>query len=310
MSDGAAWPRVTVVTPSRNQGAFLEETIRSVLLQGYPDLEYIVIDGGSTDRSVETLQRYASWLTYWVSEPDEGQSHALNKGFARATGAVFAYLNSDDLYEPGALQAAAPLLRDHGRPALLAGECVVLREDGSRRVFAPSWPASLSQLLRPFGSPFAQPSAFWTRELHEAAGGFNAASHFVFDREFFLRAGLCGVVPRLVSQPLSRYREHGATKTYQTVRFYEESIPLIRQYAARCGLDARASRTMLRDCRDEIRYLDTFARWKHRGRLAALAFFLDALVRSPRMLRQRRVLGLARRLLAFPASAVAELRNV
>jgi glycosyltransferase involved in cell wall biosynthesis len=299
-----------VVTPCLNQEAYVEETLRSVLLQGYPDLEYIVMDGGSTDGSADIVRRYAPWLAHWASEPDRGQSDALNKGFARGTGAVLAYLNSDDLYEPGALHAAATLLGDHARPALLAGECVVFREDGSRRLFAPSWPDSLSHLLRPFGSPFAQPSAFWTRVLHEAVGGFNAASHFAFDREFFLRAGLCGVVPRLVSRPLSRYRDHGATKTRQTIRFYQEAIPLIERYAGRCGLDARATAVMLRDCRDEIRYLDTFARWKHRGRLPAFAFFVGAVARSPRMLGKRRVLGLARRLVTFPASAVAELQNV
>jgi glycosyltransferase involved in cell wall biosynthesis len=310
MSDGSAWPRITIVTPSYNQAEFVEETIRSVLLQGYPDLEYIIMDGGSTDGSVAIVERYAPWLAYWTSQVDAGQSDALNRGFSRATGAVFAYLNSDDVLEPGVLSTVAALLAGRSEPFLMAGECVVCAVNGSQKLFRPSWPTSLSYLLRPFGSPFAQPSAFWTRALHEAVEGFNAASHFAFDREFFLRAGLLGVVPQLVSRPLSRYRDHGATKTRQTIRIYQEAIPLIERYAGRCGLDARATVAMLRDCRDEIRYLDTFARWKHRGRLPALAFFVGAVARSPRMLCQRRVLGLARRLVTFPASAVAELQNV
>jgi glycosyltransferase involved in cell wall biosynthesis len=95
------------VTPSFNQGDYLEEAIRSVLLQGYPNLNYIVIDGGSEDHSREVIQRYEDWISHWESEPDEGQSHALNKGFARADGELYAYLNSDDLYEPGALFAVA-----------------------------------------------------------------------------------------------------------------------------------------------------------------------------------------------------------
>jgi glycosyltransferase involved in cell wall biosynthesis len=309
MLDGRHWPRISIVTPSYKQGRFIEETIRSVLLQGYPDLEYIVIDGGSMDGSLEIVRRYAPWLAYWVSEPDRGQSHALNKGFAQATGEIFSYLNSDDLYEPGALHKAATLLAN-GEKRLVAGQCRVFRADDSERLFSPWWPESLAHLLQPFGSTFAQPSAFWTRSLHEALGGFNSDSHFAFDREFFLKAGLLGVVPVLVSEPLSRYREHQATKTSQTVKFYEESIPLIHRYASRCGLDAAATRTLLRDCRNEIRYLDTFACWKRKGRAAALTFFLRGVLQSPRMLGKRRVLGLARRLLCFSSEAVAELRNV
>ena len=105
--DGSPWPRISIVTPSYNQGQFIEETIRSILLQGYPDLEYIIIDGGSTDQSVEIIKKYEPWLTYWVSEKDRGQAHAINKGFARVSGEIGGYLNSDDFYLPNALSAAA-----------------------------------------------------------------------------------------------------------------------------------------------------------------------------------------------------------
>src|SRR6185312_15779847 len=94
-------PRVSIVTPSYNQGQFIEETIRSVLLQGYSNLEYIVIDGGSTDNTVEIIKRYEPWLSYWVSEPDAGQTNAINKGFAVATGEIFGFINSDDLLVQG-----------------------------------------------------------------------------------------------------------------------------------------------------------------------------------------------------------------
>ena len=103
-SDGFTWPRITIVTPNYNQGQFIEETIRSVLLQGYPNLEYIIIDGGSTDNSVEIVKKYEQYLAYWVSEPDRGQSHAINKGFERCTGDYVAWMNSSDCYMPGALQ--------------------------------------------------------------------------------------------------------------------------------------------------------------------------------------------------------------
>ena len=97
------WPAITVITPSFNQSQYLEETIRSVLLQGYPRLQYIVIDGGSTDGSVALIQKYSSWLSAWVSEKDRGQSHAINKGFDIARGDVIGWLNSDDVYAEGAL---------------------------------------------------------------------------------------------------------------------------------------------------------------------------------------------------------------
>src|SRR4030042_6265175 len=95
MPDGSPWPKISIVTPSFNQGQFIEETIRSVLLQGYSDLEYIIIDGGSKDDSIELIRKYEKWLTYWVSEPDHGQSHAINKGFRKASGEIVAWLNSD-----------------------------------------------------------------------------------------------------------------------------------------------------------------------------------------------------------------------
>ena len=103
-SESFAWPRVTVVTPSFNQGAFIEETIRSVLLQDYPNLEYLIVDGGSTDSTLEVIKAYEPWIDYWVSERDRGQTHAINKEFARATGEILAWLNSDDTFEPLAIR--------------------------------------------------------------------------------------------------------------------------------------------------------------------------------------------------------------
>lgn len=113
MSDGRPWPRISIVTASFNQGEFIEKTIRSVLLQGYPNLEYIIIDGGSTDNSVGIIGQYGRWLTHWVSEPDRGAVHACTKGFARATGEVFGIMCADDFYTLGGVLKLVELRRTH-----------------------------------------------------------------------------------------------------------------------------------------------------------------------------------------------------
>ena len=127
---GGSPPTISIITPSLNQAAYLERTLRSVLDQQYPGLEYIVIDGGSTDGSVEILERFGERLSYWVSEPDRGQAHAINKGLERAAGDVVAYINSDDYYLPGALAAAGALFADDS-VAWVAGSCRYERPDGT-----------------------------------------------------------------------------------------------------------------------------------------------------------------------------------
>src|SRR4051812_31313130 len=107
--DGSTWPRVSVVTPSYNQGQYFEETIRSVLLQGYPDLEYIIVDGGSSDETLDIIKKYEPWLTFWISEKDRGQADAINKGLVRCTGEIFQFINSDDFLDQGSVHAVASL---------------------------------------------------------------------------------------------------------------------------------------------------------------------------------------------------------
>jgi hypothetical protein len=213
MPGGAPWPRISVVTPSYNQAAYLEETMRSVLLQGYPNLEYMVVDGGSTDGSADIIRRYAPYLTYWVCEPDRGQSHAINKGWARATGDLLAWLNSDDTYLPGALATVARYMA--GAPA--CGLC----HGGERTVGADSQPLAVAKrhpageglaLLLPYNR-IAQPTVFVRRALQARVGPLDENLHYVLDRDYWLRASLSETFGR-VDAEIATCRIHSAAKTY------------------------------------------------------------------------------------------------
>ncbi len=128
MPDGLPWPKISIVTPSFNQGQFIEETIRSVLLQGYPNLEYIIIDGGSTDEAVDIIKKYERWLTYWVSETDRGQSHAINKGFNISKGEITAWINSDDFYLHGAFGKISRFFSENTDVDMVFGDCHIVNE--------------------------------------------------------------------------------------------------------------------------------------------------------------------------------------
>lgn len=208
------WPRISIVTPSYNQGHFIEETIRSVLLQGYPNLEYIIIDGGSTDTSVEIIKKYSRWLSYWVTEKDCGQADAINKGFARATGDIFAYLNSDDLLTSATLKKVAEAF-DGGldNALIVAFSGIEFGLNRSPLLCLADPDPKLAEWLSSAQSLF-QPSTFWTRILHERLGEFRTSLGFCFDKEFFLRGvfeqGEFKAIPEWVA---SQFRHHNESKT-------------------------------------------------------------------------------------------------
>jgi len=312
MPDGTPWPKTSIVTPSLNQGLIIEETIRSVLLQGYPDLEYIIIDGGSTDGSVDIIKKYENWLAYWVSEPDKGQSHAINKGFARASGEMYAYINSDDFYEPNAFQIVASLFAKSDKPHLVAGECVIFDGDIIKRIFEPGWPERLSCFLeKTYSSTFAQPASFWSKNIYEQVGGLDETLNFCFDREFFLRIGLAGVEPYLLPRKIARFREHSDSKTVvQGVRFHGESILILHKHAEACGIGEKRRRKIAKEINNEIRYAEVFTTWIKRGRIAAMRKFLSTICRSPSLIFERKILGQARRLISFSAKDVDELKTL
>jgi len=210
-ADDSAWPRFSIVTPSYNQGAYLEETLRSVLLQGYPNLEYVVMDGGSSDGSVEILRRYAPFLSDWRSEKDGGQSQAINRGLARATGELLGWVNSDDRFEPGALACAAQALSGTG--AWTVGHCREIDAQGRLiRLIAPQLirtPAEWAErFLDSASAIIPQPSTFWTAAAWKRAGPLREDMHFVFDHDFFFRLLRAAGPPALVAQTLSSSRLH------------------------------------------------------------------------------------------------------
>lgn len=190
-SSSLGLPRISIVTPSYNQGVFLEDTIRSVLKQNYPNLDYSVIDGGSADNSADTIKRYEPWLTYWVSERDQGQAQALNKGFARATGDILGWLNSDDVYAPGVLWAVAEAFAANPEAVLIYGGAQQIDESGQVLGIAPQvrafdWPYLLNE-----NDPIAQPSAFFKRNSFLAAGLLDESLHFAMDYDLWFR--LCRI---------------------------------------------------------------------------------------------------------------------
>ena len=217
MPDGQPWPRISIVTPSFNQGSYLEKTIRSVLLQVYPNLEYIIIDGGSTDQSIEIIRKYEPWLTYWVSEGDRGQTHAINKGLLHCSGALFNWLNSDDFLCPGALIALAEQWVVT-QPDLVAGRCLVFNEPNG--ALSHDWPArpprQLLDFLTPHSVVLGQPASFVSLNTLYAVGGLREDLHYVMDWELYLRLTMklrgtlrSAVTPHTIAHSL----QHPAAKT-------------------------------------------------------------------------------------------------
>lgn len=207
-------PKITVVTPSFNQAEFLERTIQSVLSQNYPNLEYIVIDGGSTDGSVEIVKKYEDRIDYWISEPDRGQAHAINKGFEKSTGEILAWLNSDDTYEPGALLAVGSYFREHPNVDVVYGDASFV--DAGDGFIRPIFGVPFSARAFVYGGiNLHQASTFWRRELFSRTGVLNEGLHLGMDYELWFRFLKAGARFEYLPRVLANFRQHETSKTVQ-----------------------------------------------------------------------------------------------
>jgi len=251
MPDGRPWPRISIVTPSYNQAEFLEETIRSVLLQGYPELEYMLVDGQSQDGSLQVIQKYAPWLTYWVSETDRGQSHAINKGWQRASGDLLAYLNSDDFYLPGGLARAAQAFANDPQAAVIAGGIAYTDASSALRQTKPPFlraasPLDLS-LLDPGDWFIPQQSSFFVRAALDRAGRcLREDLHFTMDRELMYRLCREGRVT-LLPDALAADRSHANSKRIaNTLKLYREDAAALAACAWGTPQDLRQRQRVAR----------------------------------------------------------------
>lgn len=232
MPDGRPWPRISIVTPSYNQGRYIEETIRSVLLQGYPDLEYIIMDGGSTDGAVDVIRKYEHWLTHWQSGPDGGQGAAINAGFRQCTGLVANWLNSDDYLNVNALMNLATAIGLRPFADIYTGGRIIVTEDNAPLSMELHW--QISWLDYAFGRPdFPQEASFFKRALTEELGGINETLTYVLDVDWYerilhIRRPVC-----CIKVPLSTMRLQPNMKTVSNdPKRLEEyrSLPLKRSH--------------------------------------------------------------------------------
>ena len=237
---GRPWPKISVITPSFNQGCYIAETIESVLQQSYPNIEYIIIDGDSHDETVQVVERYRSQLSHFISEPDSGQSDALNKGFRLASGDILCWLNSDDQFAPGALVAVAMAFATH-EIDLVSGICEIFKNGKlvNRHMSACSdGPLPLNDLLDldngwNAGQFFYQPEVFFSRSLWERAGAYvRTDCYYSMDYELWCRFAHVGAKLHVIGVPLAHFRMHSEQKTADPTKFKKELVEVRDHFAA------------------------------------------------------------------------------
>jgi len=229
------FPRISIITPSFNQVSFIEQTISSVISQNYPNLEYIIIDGGSSDGSVEIIRKFENKIAFWVSEADRGQAHAINKGLQLATGNIIAYLNSDDYYLEGALHRVADHFANHPEVDLIHGRCRIVDERGTKvdeRVGSITRYEEIVDLWDFWwnGRNFVQPEVFWTRRIMDKVGFLREDLFWGLDYDYWVRIMRAGGVVGSVDSELACFRLHPVQKSTQPELTANELLCTVRPY--------------------------------------------------------------------------------
>lgn len=216
-------PKISIITPSYNQGRYIEETIESVLAQDYPDIEYIVVDGGSTDETIDILKKYDAKLR-WISEKDNGQSDAIIKGFKMAKGEIIAWLCSDDIYLPGAVTRIVEFFKSNGDVGLVYGKSHYIDEEGKVTGEYPS--AGFDAERMAVFNMISQPSAFFKKEAYDKAAGVDVALTYAMDYDLWLRLAKVAKVEYL-REFFSSYRLHRESKTVSNVHALKQSKEIL-----------------------------------------------------------------------------------
>jgi len=282
MTDGTGWPRISIVTPSYNQGEFIEETVRSVLLQAYPNLEYIIMDGGSTDCTVEILKKYDPWITYWTSGKDGGQPQAINQGFRRATGDIIGWLNSDDVYLPGALAHVGKRWSPERRDDFWIVAGVQYRDESTGQTgvaHQEPWYDVADWVKKE--AVLHQQGSFWARAMFLAAGPLDETQQMGFDREYWIRLLASGYRFQCAGEFVAGcYRLHDKCKGKKHIlRMRYEHLLGVQRYLQ---MDAKTFRRELQALhKQKAYYLVRLSQDESTPRMARVGLLLDAIRCSP-----------------------------
>lgn len=223
------WPKISIVTPTLNQGKYIEETILSIIKQNYPNLEYIIIDGGSTDNTVEIIKKYEKHISYWVSEKDRGQAHAINKGLEKATGDIFQWINSDDYLEDGALLNIAKAFKSNDVD-VVAGKTVYFKNNGFEEPIQQARLSAKGLVKWEKGVRFVQPGVWLKRQKIIGCGGIDEQFHYAFDWDMFIRYLSKNRRVQYIDDILVYFRLHDESKTESSIdKFRKEEMQIIEK---------------------------------------------------------------------------------